>query len=95
VPDADHRWTSILDDFELRLGTYAATLCGGVSPEPRSFPSDLGPCPPALRGRATLLLERQHDVENALRARLGFLRTVIEGEAAPVAVGSLYIDAQA
>jgi hypothetical protein len=87
-------WSAVLDEYEFRLGAFAATLVGGTPPEPRALPDDLGVCPAELRGRATLLVDRQHDVENAIRARLSFLRGAMDS-APPVVAGSFYLDAEA
>jgi hypothetical protein len=94
VPDAEERWSALLDTYEFRIGSFAATLVGAATPESFTMPTDLGPCPPALRSRANLIIDRQHDVENAMRFRLGVLRTLLDGSE-PAAPGSVYIDASA
>ena len=87
-------WAELLDLLEARTSAYAAVLRGGPTPRPIPIPVDLGPCPPALRARGALIVERHHDLENAFRDRLALLRGVMEpGDVARA--GSIYIDAQA
>ena len=92
-PDDEAAWAAALDAMELHLDEIRAGLEVGILPSPYAVTAPTMPMPTALGRRAIRLVTAQHDLEEALRERMGALSSVLAG-AFPggLAPGPVYLD---